>query len=115
MDIKQTQRVDFTITRGDVLAFNVRLNGLGEDNLTSAYFTVTQPESENFVQIFQKSLTNGISKIEDELYSVRVAPEDTAQMAPKAYCYDLELGIGDDIYTPIAGDLILLRGSTQHE
>lgn len=114
MKIETTQKLDITMTRGDTLAFNIRLKGL-EDNLDSAYFTVTQPEQYEFTQIFQKSLNNGITNLGDGVYSVRVAPEDTAQMFPKAYRYDIEIGINDDIFTPFAGDLILERGSTQHE
>ena len=114
MKIKTTQKLDITMTRGDTLAFNLRLKGL-EDNLDSAYFTVTQPESLGFVQIFQKSLNDGITNLGDGLYSVRVAPEDTVQMFPKAYLYDIEIGIGEDVFTPFAGELKLERGSTQHE
>ena len=109
-----SKKIDIKMIRGDTLAFSVFITGIEED-LDAAYFSVGQPAPNEEIIIFQKTLGSGITKVSDGEYTVRVAPEDTKQLAPKAYRYDLELRIDDDIFTPIYGDLHIERGVTQHE
>ena len=64
------------------------------------------------VSIFQKSLTDGITKIDDTTYRVRVAPEDTNGVAAGKYAYDLQIGVGTDIYTLLMGNLTIVQDVT---
>lgn len=108
------KKLDLHMVRGDTLSFGVRIKGL-EGELDSAYFSIGQPYPNEDIVIVQKSLGDGIANVGEGEYTVRVAPEDTAQLAPKAYRYDLEIGVGEDIFTPFYGDLYIERGVTQHE
>ena len=87
--------------KGDTLAFGMEFTDLDQD-LDSAYFTAKQSyDSQDTV--FQKSLGNGISKVSDGVYSVRVAPEDTASASAGKYYYDLQIGVNGDIFTILYG------------
>ncbi len=92
-----------TMTRGDTLAFAVEIEGLNQD-LDTAYFSCKlDPEDDAY--IFQKSLTDGITKVSSGKYRIRVAPEDTEDMDLGFYYYDFEIGINSDIYTILKGKL----------
>lgn len=98
------------MTRGDTLAFGMEFDGLGQD-LDSAYFTCKKAyEGEN---IFQRSLGNGISKVEDGIYRVRIAPSDTKNIDAGKYYYDLEIGVNGDIFTIMKGILDIEPDVTQ--
>ena len=93
---------DITLTRGDTLCFDVTISEIEDVTIESMYFSVKKkPDDENY--IFQKSIGNGITFIEELKYRVRVAPEDTYQVAAGKYHYDLQIGLGSDIYTPLMG------------
>lgn len=106
------ETVDFTMTRGDTLAYNLKLEGLNQQPLTAAYFSVkTDKNSPDYV--FQRTLGNGITLAADDLLIVRARPEDTAELEPNTYYYDLQITIGNDIYTIQEGKLIINKGVTE--
>lgn len=98
-----------TMTRGDTMSFGIEIEGLNQD-LDTAFFTVRKSYSES--PVFQKSIGNGISEVDDNQYAVRVAPEDTADLEPGKYYYDLQLGVNSDVFTIIKGVLELERDVT---
>ena len=104
------QKIPITMTRGDTLAFKLTLTGM----TAGAIFFSVRPDL-NAPYVFQKSLSDGISLIEGSTYRVRVAPEDTAALAPGKYVYDCELHIGEDVYTPFGGTLELKNDVTRDE
>ena len=95
--------VKWEMVRGDTLAFVVQIEGL-EDNLSSAKFSC-KADATDSNYVFQKTLADGITKQSTNKYRVRVAPEDTATVAPGTYAIDLQIGVGSDIATPILGTL----------
>ena len=97
-----------TMTRGDTMSFNMEIEGL--DDLDTAYLTCRRNHTE--APVFQKSLGNGITKQGDGLYCVRIAPEDTKDLEPAKYYYDLELGANGDRFTILKGVLELERDVT---
>lgn len=89
--------------RGTTLAFGFSYSGKEED-LSTAFFTCRKTHEGPIV--FQKSLENhGITKIEDYLYKVRVAPEDTENVNPGKYWYDFKIGITNDKFVILYGSL----------
>lgn len=98
-----------TMTRGDTMSFGIEIDGLDQD-LDTAFFTVRKSYSES--PVFQKSIGDGISKVGDSQYTVRVAPEDTENLQPGKYHYDLQLGVNSDVFTIIKGVLELERDVT---
>lgn len=94
---------NLTMVRGDTLAFGIEIEGLDTD-LESAYFTAKDSYSAE-TPAFQKSLGDGITKVETGKYRVRVAPEDTRNVNPGQYYYDLQIGVNSDVYTIMKGTL----------
>lgn len=92
-----------TMYRGDTLAFDLEIEGLTTD-LKSACFSCKSSYSEQDY-VFQKSLGDGIARIDAGKYHVRVAPDDTDGIDPGKYYYDLQLCAGNDTYTVLSGTL----------
>lgn len=99
-----------SMIRGDTLSFNLEFEEL-ETDLSSAFFTCKESYSHKET-VFQKSLNNGITKLETGKYHVRVAPDDTAEIEAGKYYYDLQIGAGEDIYTVLIGVLEIIPDVT---
>ena len=103
---------NITMIRGDTLAFNVEItDNYGEVILVdTADFTCKKDPLDNNT-IFHKTLENGIEQ-DDGLIIVRVDPNDTKEVLAGKYFYDLQVGIGTDIYTLMIGVLIIEQDIT---
>lgn len=101
--MKNSTNYNMTMTRGDTLAFAVEIGGLDQD-LDTAYFSCKKELSDESY-VFQKTLTDGISKVETGKYRVRVAPSDTAGLELGTYYYDLQIGVNSDVFTILRGRL----------
>ena len=92
------------ITRGDTTAFNLQFvdyQGDLSEEIESMFFTVKK--TINGDALFQKELGNGISALNDRLYVIRIAPEDTADLEIGSYYYDFQVTINDDVFTLLKG------------
>lgn len=96
---------NITMVRGDTLAFGMEFEGL-DQNLTSAYFSCKSSYSASSY-VFRKYLGNGITKVSTGKYRVRVAPEDTANVAAGHYYYDLQIAVNSDVFTIMKGTLTI--------
>ena len=101
---------DFTMVRGDTFAFQVTISGLSAE-VTSIYLTAKKRGADG-AAVFQKSLEDGITPAGTNVWNIRVAPEDTADVAAGRYVYDLQIGIGADVYTVLMGTLQLTQDVT---
>lgn len=103
------------MTRGDTLSFGVQVyDDAGEpfgQDLERAYFTCKSNRSDKRY-LFQKSLSDGISKVGQGSYVVRVAPSDTADAKPGKYFYDLEIGCNGDVFTIMRGVIEIMQDVT---
>lgn len=99
------------MTRGDTMSFGMIIEGMGDQELETAYLTCRKNHTDP--PVFQKSLGDGISLLEKGQYVVRVAPEDTKDLEPGKYFYDLEIGLNGDIFTVLNGVLELARDVTR--
>lgn len=99
-----TKVKDIIITRGDSKGFNFRVrNRQGQaTTLDGATFSVKE-NLDDSVYVFQKTLSLGISHLNNGDYYVKIEPEDTEGLTFRKYYYDLQIEIGDDIYTPLKG------------
>lgn len=101
--------------RGDTLSFGFQVYDeegapFGQD-LEHAYFTCKSKRSDARY-LFQKSIGDGITKMGQGAYTVRVAPTDTANAKAGKYFYDLEIGCNGDVFTVMRGVLELLQDTT---
>lgn len=101
-----TTEKDIKLTRGDSFGFNFKVaDGEGEAvTLDACYFSVKEnPDDDDYV--FQKNLSQGITRLSDGQYYVKIEPSDTADLEQFGYYYDLQCGIGNDIFTFLKGKL----------
>ena len=103
------------IVRGDTLSFGLQVYGdSGEpfnQDLERAYLTCKSNRSDNRF-LFKKSLSDGVSKVGQGAYVVRVAPSDTASAKPGKYFYDFEIGCNGDVFTVMRGVIEIMHDVT---
>lgn len=105
------KKLDLEMVRGDTLAFNLVFEeGVG-DNVSSIIMTCRKRDT-NLGYVFKKQIGDGVRRTDTNTYRVRVAPEDTETIASGTYVYDVEVGIGEDIYTILLGDLKIRQDVT---
>lgn len=102
------------MVRGDTLSFGIEyeFDDKSKQDLETCYFSCKKnPDDTEY--IFQKSLTDGISKVADNQYRVRVAPADTENIDIGNYYYDFQIGLNSDIFTIAKGVLKIEREITR--
>lgn len=103
---------NISMVKGNTLAFGIEIEGV--DTLENAYFSCKKSKSDSNY-IFQKSLGNGIYKKEDGKYIVRAVPEDTENVIPGTYYYDLQIQVNLDVYTVLIGQLEIVEEVTEED
>lgn len=111
-----TQNID--MVRGDTLAFDFQLSGLGSRAAYEA-LTVTFAVAENYDMETQCEATTGngvelVDYTEDTAtFSVSLSPDMTADMIPARYVYDLQISDETNVVTLMRGILTLLHEVTK--
>ena len=97
-----------SMIRGDTLSFGVHFQGLDNQDLDTAFFSCASNLMSNDF-LFVKSMDNGIEKSEEkaDTYIVRVDPDDTKNVDPGIYYYDLQVSINGDVFTVLSGNLTI--------
>lgn len=93
----------FNVKRGDQLSFTVTFTNLQEDFTTFVMGIKANYKDEQM--LITKSLNNGITKLQTGKYRVDFTSEDTSDLTPDQYVYDLRFTLGDTAYTPLSGYL----------
>lgn len=99
--------LNLEMTKGDTFSFGIKIADLGQV-IDTAYFSVKNNFDDD-TSLFQKTIGNGIeldhTEGDDYYYSVRIAPNDTKNLEPKKYYYDLEINVNNDTFTILKGIL----------
>lgn len=93
----------FNVKQGDEFSFTVTFKNLQED-LTTFVMGIKREYTDS-TMLLQKSLGNGITKIDTGKYRVDFLPSETEALNPDFYVYDLRLSIGSTVFTPLYGYL----------
>ena len=104
---------DLTMLRGSTFSFSFELIGLNQ-SVDAAFFSC-KAKLEDTAYAFQKTLEDGIEEGTGQaagIFSVRIAPEDTAELPAGRYYYDLVVDANDDRQPIMFGSLILVQGVT---
>ena len=93
-----------TMVKGDTLSFGVELQDQNGQpvNIDDAVF-VARKNYNDVSAIFNVSLGDGITKVADGIYSVRVAPSATADAEAGRYFYQFKVEKNNDVYTIMRG------------
>lgn len=93
--------------RGDTLNIQLEFESDIVLNLESEDFDITfslKQFATAVPYVFQKDKT-AVTQIDDNIFMLRIAPEDTVDLVPGYYYYDIEVKLGEDIYTVAIGRL----------
>lgn len=106
---------NYTIVKGDTLAFGVYIYGLNQD-LDAAYLTVRPTIDGEIAQ--QITLGGGIERVPNAedgavVYRVRMSPAQTDTLSPGTYVYDMQIEVNGDVETILYGQLEVLQGVTR--
>lgn len=103
------------MTRGDTLSFGIEIvdeYGLPfKQDLDRATFSCKNSRTDSRF-LFKKTLGDGISKVGEGQYAVRIAPRDTSSAKAGRYFYDLEICANGDVFTIMKGVLELEQDVT---
>lgn len=95
----------FAIKQGDQFSFTVTFTNLQEDLTTFDMGVKKEYSDPDF--LIEKSLNNGITKIEAGKYRIDFTPQETKSLNPDYYVYDLRMTLGNTVYTPLYGYLMI--------
>ena len=102
------ESLDLEMVRGDTFAFNVSCVTDVPDGIT---FSLKKSTADT-EYIFQKTIGDGITRVDETTFQVRIAPGDTSGVAAGRYTFDIQLEYGDDVYTPVIGKLKITQDVT---
>lgn len=97
--------MNIDMIRGDTLNIQFEIESDTVLDLTSDNFEITfslKRSATDKAYVFQKDKT-AVTSPADNVFALRVAPEDTVNLIPGYYYYDLQLNIGEDIFTIAIG------------
>ena len=100
-----------TMVRGDSISFGVELLEKLDDgsfapmtqDIDAAFFTCQKNFSSG--AIFQKTIGNGIFKVNENTYVVQVSPSDTQGVTVGEYVYDFVIQLNGSRFTFLRGML----------
>lgn len=93
----------FQVKRGDQFSFIVYFKNLNQD-LTTIRFGLK--EDYDKPMLIDKSLGDGIVKIDTTHYQVNFSVSDTSYIEAGMYVFDLRYTIGDTPRTPVSGYIL---------
>ena len=101
--------MNIDMIRGDTLTIQFEIESntpldLADDNFKITFSLKQSATSTDYV--FQKDKT-AVTEISQNMFKIRIAPEDTVNLVPGFYYYDLQLEIYDDVFTIAIGKLYL--------
>lgn len=96
----------FSVKQGDQFSFTVTFTNLQED-LTTFKMGVKKDYTDQM--LIEKSLGNGITKVTTGKYRIDFTPAETQALDPDYYVYDLRMTLGNTVYTPLYGYLMILE------
>lgn len=94
----------FQVKKGDQFSFIVYFKNLNQD-LTTIQFGLK--EDYDKPMLVDKSLGDGIVKLDQKHYQVNFSTSDTAGLEAGMYVYDLRYTIGSTPKTPLSGYIII--------
>jgi hypothetical protein len=110
-DFYNAVRKEITMVRGDSMAFNFQLQGLKGSTPNNIKFTCKEHYDDDTGYFMQSLNGGGITLIgydaqtDTATYCCRVRPDQTVNLVPARYYYDLELEVGNDVFTLMKGRL----------
>lgn len=100
---------NISCVRGDTISFGVEIEGV--NTLDNAFFSVKRNLQDTDCKI-QVSLDDGIYKVTNGRYGVRVPPSLTQTLEAGNYYYDFQIQVNLDVFTILIGKLEIIEEVT---
>lgn len=97
--------MNLDIIRGDTVNIQFEIDSDTMFDLSNENFNITfslKKAATDTAYVFQKDKT-AVTSSANNVFILRIAPEDTTNLVAGFYFYDIQLSIGDDIYTIALG------------
>lgn len=106
---KRSDIMNIDAIRGDTLTIYFEIESdqvlaLSDDNFKITFSLKQSATASGYV--FQKDKT-AVTELGENKFKIRIAPEDTTNLVPGFYFYDIQLDIYDDVFTIALGKLHL--------
>ncbi len=102
---------NMSMVRGDTFSFTVE-DTLHRD-VTGVTFSIKR-RAADAEPVVCKTVGDGVTRLEDGRWLVRVAPEDTRGVSAGRYVYDVQLAFGADIWTVMMGVMMMIQDVTDN-
>ena len=93
----------FNVKKGDDFSFTLKFKNLPADLDTCKFGIKSDYDSQSM--LIEKSLNNGIDKIDTGTYRVTIPHVESDTLDPDQYVYDLRFTIENIVSTPLSGFL----------
>ena len=105
---------NLTMVRGDTFQFKLKLQDVTATIGNIVFSCKKRAVDTNYV--FRKTLGDGVTPdgTDPDSYIIRVAPVDTLNVSAGKYVYDLEVTMGQDVYTLLMGNLSIIQDVTEN-
>ena len=107
-----TNNKSISLIKGDTFTFDLFFSDLENIDIINIFFSVKK-EQHDLKYILQKSINNGITLIDTLKYRIQLSSEDTQNLNQGRYYYDLQVNLGNDIYTIMMGTFNLKEDITK--
>lgn len=99
-----SENTDISMTRGDTLAFSIEIDDLGSQTLDKIYFSCKK-DLDDETYVFQKTLGDGITRLANNKFNIKLSSEDTDNVELGGYFYDVQIELGGSVLTILKGKL----------
>jgi hypothetical protein len=106
--------MNIDMIRGDTVNIQFEIESDTVLDLSSNDFQITfslKQAATDTSYVFQKHKT-AVTELSENNFVLRIAPEDTEELIPGYYYYDIQLNIGDNVYTIALGIFQIIRDIT---
>ena len=104
---------NLNLIRGDSFSFDISISDLDNIHQVITEITFSVKKTKQSVDYaFQKTLDNGITETDTLKYRIDIAPEDTINLVPGEYIYDIEVKINRAVYTVMMGNILIKEDIT---
>lgn len=93
----------FSVKKGDTFSFTVTFKNLSVDLDTFVFGVKTNYNDVDY--IIEKSLGHGIEKVSTGKYRIDISADESDDLNPDQYIYDLRFTLGTVVSTPLSGYL----------
>ena len=105
---------NFKVFCGDSFAFQISVQGLEGIEFDKVEFTVRSKIADHIPVIYKSNENNnGIFFDDNSKYTIKCLPEDSENITPTEYVYDVQITLGENVFTVLYGNIEFVKDVTR--